>query len=277
MKLFQAPSFVAIILTLSVEIHAEVTLPPVISAHMVLQRNIAAPIWGTANPGERVSVSIAGQSKTVTAGRDGHWLVKLDPLEVAEGLAMTVKGNNIIEVKDVLVGEVWLGSGQSNMAGAMRTFRGMDEGLQKTLAAAPYPQIRLIEQGGTGWQVATAVNVDGFSANLFAFGSRLHAELDVPVGLMVGAVGGTPSGYWLTEEMYRSDAACQTQVKEFAKTDDFAKAMQGYERYMTAWRAHSRCNPTNCLWIMMASLAKFTSRSSNIQTRPWSPAPISVA
>ncbi len=104
--------------------------------------------------------------------------------------------------------------------------------------AAPYPRIRLIKQGGTGWQVATAVNVDAFSANLFAFGSRLHAELDVPVGLMVGAVGGTPSGYWLTEEMYRSDAACQTQVKEFAKTYDFAKAMQGYERYMTAWRAN---------------------------------------
>ena len=66
--------------------------------------------------------------------------------------------------------------GQSNMAGSVRTFRGKDEGLQKALAAAPYPRIRLIKQGGAGWQLATTANVDGFSANLFAFGSRLHAE-----------------------------------------------------------------------------------------------------
>ena len=224
---------------LSTTLHAEVKLPPIISDHMVLQRDVAAPIWGTAASGEDVSVSIAGQTKTTKARTDGKWEVKLDALKVAEGLTLTVKGTNTIEVKDVLVGEVWLGSGQSNMAGRVRTFRGKDEGLQKTLAAAPYPRIRLIKQGGAGWQLATAANVDGFSANLLAFGSRLHAELGAPVGLMVGAVGGTPSGFWLTEEMYRSDAACQAQVKEFAKTYDFAKAMQGYERYMTAWRANT--------------------------------------
>lgn len=86
---------------------------------------------------------------------------------------------------------------------------------------------------------ATAANVDGFSAILFAFGSRLQAELDVPVGLMLGAVGGTPSGYWFTEEMYRSDAACQAQVKKFAETYDFAAAMKAHERYMTAWKANT--------------------------------------
>lgn len=229
----------ALLVPLAHTLHAEVKLPPIISDHMVLQREVAAPIWGTAAPGEMVAVSIAGQTKQTKAEADGKWQVKLDPLQVAVSLTLTVKGTNTIEVKDVLVGEVWLGSGQSNMAGSVRTFRGKDVGLQKTLAAAPYPRIRLIKQGGAGWQLATAANVDGFSANLFAFGSRLHAELGVPVGLMVGAVGGTPSGFWLTEEMYRSDAACQAQVKEFAKTYDFAKAMQGYERYMTAWRANA--------------------------------------
>lgn len=217
--------------------HAEVKLPPVLSDHMVLQREIAAPIWGTAAPNEEISVSIAGQTKKTTATKDGKWQVQLDPLKAnAEGQTFTIKATNTIELKDVLAGEVWLGSGQSNMAGPVRTFKGNDEGLQKTLAAAPYPRIRLIRQGLPGWQLATAANVDSFSAILFAFGSRLHTELDVPVGLLVGAVGGTPSGYWLTEEMYRSDEACQAQVKKFAATYDFAAAMRGYERYMTAWK-----------------------------------------
>ena len=217
--------------------HAEVKLPTVISDHMVLQREMSAPIWGTAAAGEEVSVSIAGQTQKTAAGADGKWAVRLAPLQVAEGLTLTVQGTNKIEVKDVMVGEVWLGSGQSNMAGPVRSFKGADPGLQQTLAAAPYPKIRLLRSGLKGWVEATPVNVDSFSAILFAFGSRLQSELKVPVGLIVGAVGGTPSGYWLTEEMYRSDEACQAQVKEFAKTYDFAAAMKAYERYMTAWKA----------------------------------------
>jgi sialate O-acetylesterase len=236
MKTQRIATFIAVLGATAIS-QAAVKLPPVISDHMVLQRDVAAPIWGTASPGEEVSVSIAGQTKTATAGADGKWQVRLDPLQVAEGLTLTVKGANTIEVKDVLVGEVWLGSGQSNMAGSVRGYKVNDEGLQKTLAAAPYPRIRLIRQGGAGWLEASAANVDGFSAILFAFGSRLQTDLDVPIGMMLGAVGGTPSGYWLTEDMYRSDAACQTQVKEFAKTYDFAAAMKAHERYMTAWKA----------------------------------------
>lgn len=240
MKATRCPAvFVALGLAFSAAAQAAVKLPPVISDHMVLQRDMKAPIWGIAAPGEEVQVSVAGQTHKATAAADGKWRVNLEPLKTAEGLTLTVKGSNTIEVKDVLVGEVWLGSGQSNMAGPVRTFKGNDEGLQKTLAAAPYPRIRLIKQGGAGWQLATPANVDAFSAILFAFGARLQTELDVPVGLLVGAVGGTPSGYWLTEEMYRSDAACQAQVKEFAKTYDLAAATRGYERYMTAWKANA--------------------------------------
>lgn len=220
----------------SIAAYADVKLPPIISDHMVLQRDAVVPIWGTAAPGEKVSVSIAGQTKITTADVKGNWKVNLDPLKTAEGLELIVKANNSITITDVLVGEVWLGSGQSNMAGPMRTFAPNDVGLQKILAAAPYPRIRLIKQGGLGWQIATPLNVSGYSGLLFAFGARLQAELDVPVGLMLGAVGGTPSGQWLTEEMYRGDAACQEQVKEFAATYDLAAALKGYERYMAAWK-----------------------------------------
>ena len=215
---------------------AEVKLPPVISDHMVLQCELAVPLWGTASPGEEVSVSIAGQTKKTAADAGGKWQVKLDPLKVAEGLTLTVKGTNTIEVKDVLVGEVWLGSGQSNMRGAIRTFKVNDPGLRKTLAAAPYPRIRLIKQGGEGWQLATPENVDAYSALLFAFGSRLQKDLNTPVGLLLGAVGSTPSGYWLTEEMLHGDAACEAKLKEFAATYDFDAAVKTYERQMAAWK-----------------------------------------
>jgi sialate O-acetylesterase len=215
---------------------AEVKLPPIISDHMVLQRDMAAPIWGTAAPGEEIAVSIAGQVKKTAADAKGAWKVKLDPLKTADGLTLTVKGTNTIEVQDVLVGEVWLGSGQSNMDGRIRTFAMNDEGLQKIAAGAPYPRIRHIDRGGKGWQLSTPENVPSFSALLFAFGAQLQGKLDVPVGLVLGAVGGTPSGYWLTEEMYRGDAACQAQVKEFAATYSFEAATKNYERLLAAWK-----------------------------------------
>ncbi|MEI6646059.1 MAG: hypothetical protein WCP12_08475 [bacterium] len=229
-------SAVLILTFYSIAAHADVKLPPVISDHMVLQRDVVVPIWGSAAPSEKVTVSIAGQTKIATADATGNWKLNLDPLKAAEGLTLTVKGQNTLNVADVLVGDVWLGAGQSNMAGAVRNFSVNDERLRKILAAAPYPHIRLIKSGGAGWQTATAANVTGFSGLLFAFGARLQPEIDVPVGLMVGAVGGTPSGYWLTEEMYRGDAACQEQVKEFAATYDLAAALKGYERYMAAWK-----------------------------------------
>lgn len=222
--------------TAAIHLHAEVKLPPAISSHMVLQRDMPVPIWGTADAGEEVSVSFAGQTKTTKADSSGKWLVKLDPLSAsAEPRELTVSPHH--KCTNVLVGEVWLGSGQSNMAGAVRTYKGKDAALQKTLDAAPYPRIRLLKQGAPGWVESVPAQVDGFSAILFAYGALLHAELGVPVGLMLGAVGGTPSGYWLTEDMFKEDAACQAQVKEFAQTYDFAAAMRGYERYMTAWKA----------------------------------------
>jgi sialate O-acetylesterase len=245
MKHLAAAFIVSLILSCAATAMAEVTLPPVISDHMVLQREVAAPIWGTAAAGDVITVAFAGQTKTVTTNADGKWMVKLDAMPAsAEPRDLIITSTHQSQVTtrkctDVLVGDVWLGSGQSNMAGAVRTFRGNDQGLQKTLAAAPYTRIRLLRSGLKGWQEAIPANVDAFSAILFAFGERLHKEIDVPVGLMLGAVGGTPSGFWLSEEMYRDDAACQAQVKEFAATYDFAKAMKGYERYMTAWKLNT--------------------------------------
>lgn len=212
---------------------ADVKLPPVLSSHMVLQRDTAVPVWGTAAAGEKITVKFRDQEKTATAGEDGKWSVKLDALKAGGPDALTVAGKNTVTLEDVLVGEVWVGSGQSNMAGTVGGYAKGDEVLAK-LAAGSYPKIRL-SKSGRQWQETNEKTVNNHSAILFAFGVRLQKELDVPVGLMVGAVGGTPSGYWLSESAYRSDDACKTVAKKFAATFDFEKAKADHAERLVAW------------------------------------------
>ena len=233
MKLSSLPLSPALLLTAAFVARAEVKLPPVFSDHMVLQREIAAPVWGTASPGEEITVSIAGQSKSTKADDAGKWRVKLDPLKVGDPLTLTVKGKNTVTINDVLVGEVWVGSGQSNMDGRVNGYAKNDEVLAE-LAAKSFPQIRHINSRGT-WQVATPQASGGFGALLYPFGIRLHEELKVPVGMMLGAVGGTPSGYWLSEEMYARDAACKTVADEFAKTYPLENLQKKYSDEVAAW------------------------------------------
>ncbi len=196
---------------------ADVNVPPVFSDHMVLQRDLAAPVWGTAEAGEEVAVSIAGQSHHAKADAEGNWSVKLKPLKAGGPHVLGIKGTNSIELKDVLVGDVWIGSGQSNMAGGVRGYAKGDEVLAE-LAAGTYPQLRLCRGKGGNWQESNPQTNAGFSAILFAFGQRLQKDLDVPVGLILGAVGGTPSGRWLTDEMLASTE--QTNTYKAAKGGD---------------------------------------------------------
>jgi sialate O-acetylesterase len=211
----------------------EVKLPNVLSSHMVLQRDAAVPIWGTAAPNEKVTVKFRDQEKTTTADKNGKWSVKFDALKAGGPDKLTVTGTNTITLDDVLVGEVWVGSGQSNMQGNVGGYTKGDPELAK-LAAGTYPKIRLSTSGGK-WQESNEKSINGFSAILFAFGVGLQRDLDVPVGLMVGAVGGTPSGYWLSDESYRSDEPCKAVVKKFAETYDFEKAKAAHAEALKKW------------------------------------------
>jgi len=213
---------------------AEVKLPPAISSHMVLQREMPVPIWGTAAPGEKVTVAFQGQEKSTTADKDGKWLVKLDPLKVSGPDKLTVAGTNTLTLDDVLVGEVWVGSGQSNMAGGVAGYTKNDEVLAE-MAEGTYPRLRLLKSRSAGWQEATPANIKGFSALLFSFGLPLHKDIDVPLGLMVGAVGGTPSGYWLSEDAYNADAACKEVVERFAATHPFEDMEKRYKEDLAKW------------------------------------------
>lgn len=221
-------------LTFGSPLFADVKLPPVLSSHMVLQRDAAVPIWGTAAPGEKITVSFRDQMKTTEPSPDGKWSIKLDALKAGGPDKLVVKGNNTITLDDVLVGEVWVGSGQSNMAGNVGGYAKGDPVLLKMLEAAPYSRIRFVRGRGT-WQEGTQTNVNQASALLFSFGLRLQQELDVPVGLMLGAVGGTPSGPWLSEEAYNADQVCKDAIAKFAKTYNFEEQQAKYEAALAKW------------------------------------------
>lgn len=215
------------------EARADVKLSPFFSDHMVLQRDAKVPLWGTATAGEQVTVKFQGQQKQVAAGADGNWRVELDPLKVGQPEVLTVAGKNTLTLKNVLVGEVWVGSGQSNMAGGTKGYATGDLELAKLRDAGPYPQLRLGRAGGA-WLESTPQNIDGYSAILFAFGATLQKELGVPVGLLVGAVGGTPSGAWLSPRSLAADQPCQQLIAKYGQSYD--TALKDYEtRQIPAW------------------------------------------
>ena len=192
--------------------NADVVVDKMFSDHMVLQRGMEVPVWGTADAGEKITVTFQGQTKTITANDAGKWLVKLDPLKVGDASDLTVAGSNTeVKFSDVLVGEVWLGSGQSNMAGGVGSYAKKDDVLAQLVTGGPYPTLRLYSRGT--WAVADETTINGFSAIHFSFGQALHQELKVPVGLMYGAVGGTPSGRWLSKEMALADEKLVAQFK----------------------------------------------------------------
>jgi sialate O-acetylesterase len=237
------PLFLAFALALAITsplTHAKLTVPAVFSDHMVLQREMNTPVWGTADPNEKITVTFAGQEKSTAADNKGNWRIEFAPLPAsANPQTLTISGaDSSLEIKDVLVGEVWVGSGQSNMAGGAGRYAANDKTLAALLENAPYPKIRLSLSKGAGqpsWSPATREAIEPFSALLFSFGQSLHQELDVPVGLIAGAVGGTPSGSWLSAEAFANDKQCQAAVAEFAKTYDLEKAREKFKTTLAAW------------------------------------------
>jgi len=210
-----------------------VRLPEILSTHMVLQRDMPVPIWGMAAPNATVTVKFRDQEKTATADAGGKWSVKLDALKAGGPDKLTI---NSTVIDDVLVGEVWVGSGQSNMAIPVSGFTA--DPVLVTMAKETYPQLREFTQSRAGkhaWCEATPANNATFSATLFSFGVPLQKQLQVPVGLMVGAAGGTPSIKWISEEAYRSDPACTETARKFAATYPYDALKKSYDDARAAY------------------------------------------
>ena len=194
--------------------HAEVKLPGFFTDHMVLQRDMDVPIWGWADPGEKISVSFAGQNKTATADRDGKWTVKLGALKTsAKGQILKV---NNITISDILVGEVWVCSGQSNMEQTLAptksvSYGGVIDG-EKVLAAANYPTLRHVKIAHdfsqtpkdnltASWVVCTPQTAKNISATAFFFARAIQEKLDIPIGLIDTNWGGTPIEPWIPSDV----------------------------------------------------------------------------
>jgi sialate O-acetylesterase len=184
---------------------ARVSVGKEFSDHMVLQRNLAVPVWGKADPGEQVTVEFREQKKTATAGGDGAWRVKLDPMEAGGPFVLTLNGGNTLSIADVLVGEVWQCGGQSNMDTRMSFYPAYAE----TSKTANHPQLRyytLRQPGETPvWQVVTPSTVGKLSALGFFFGREIQRSQGVPVGLVVTAVGGTFISEWMDPASIAAD------------------------------------------------------------------------
>jgi len=159
--------------------------------HMVLQRDMKAPIWGWAKPGEKVTVEMAGKSGTAAADKDGRWEVRLGPFEAGGPHTLKISGPQAVTIQDVLVGDVWLCSGQSNMEWGMT---GSDTG--DDIPKADFPKIRQTRPGGN-WTVCTPESAAGFKAVGFYFARAVQRETGVPIGLVNNAVGGSRIEPWV--------------------------------------------------------------------------------
>lgn len=202
---------------------ADVKLPNVFGDHMVLQQGQKNKVWGLADAGEAVTVSIDQQSHKVAAGADGKWQIMLDPLPVGGPYELKVAGKNEIKLTDVLVGEVWICSGQSNMQWSVNASN--DPDLER--ATAKYPKLRMINfpQVGTQepvwthdrkWMVCTPENVGNFSAVGYFFGRQLHQTLDVPIGLINNAWGGSACEAWIRRDLLANDEKYKPMMDRWA-------------------------------------------------------------
>lgn len=231
---------------------AEVVLPAVISDHMVLQQGVPAPLWGWADADEEVRVTVAGQTHAVRAGSDGRWQVALRPLPAGGPHEIEIAGTNRIVVRDVLVGEVWLGSGQSNMAMTVSRCQDFD----KERSAADLPSLRMfIEQSasrgledpqqdprdrlrGRGqWHVCSPETVGSFSGTLYFLGRALQRELDAPVGLINSSVGGTPIELWIRAEAQAAvpELSAVTAAEPQPSAEQQAEERAQFEQDLAAW------------------------------------------
>ena len=217
---------------------ADVRLPEVISNNMVLQKDIPLPIWGWAAAGEEVTVTLGESSAKATADGAGKWKVILPSVKIAGGPhEMIVKGKNEIKVSNILIGEVWAGSGQSNMQwNVAQSSNGAQE-----IADAKYPKIRLFviplvpagtpsDYVGAKWVECTPNTVAGSSAVLYFFGREIHQKLDgVPVGLITTAWGGTRIQPWIPPQGYTAIPELEGEKNEMLGMQNaYADQLAGY-------------------------------------------------
>ena len=217
--------FILSVLTVQVTL-ADVRLPKVFGSHMVLQRRKPVPVWGWADAGEKVTVTLANQTKTGKAGKDGQWRISLDAMEAGGPYQLVVKGKkNTVTFDDVLTGEVWICSGQSNMEWPLRlAANGKEE-----IKSANYPQIRQLavskaisltpvsDMAGE-WTVCSPATAPNYTAIGYYFARQLQQDLNVPIGLINTSWGGTHAETWTSREALNRDEELRRVAGKLPRT-----------------------------------------------------------
>ena len=223
---------------------ADVKLPALVGDNMVLQQGKPLTIWGWADPQEKVTVTFCGQTASSVADAGGKWCVKLQPLKCGGPFEMTLAGKNSITLKNVLIGEVWICSGQSNMQFTVNSVRNS----QQEIADANHPNIHLFQvprvtaQAPVAdikaqWQVCSPQTVGNFSAVGYLFGRDLNKALNVPVGLIDTSWGGTPAEAWTTTESIKADPEYTQLLANWDKTiAGYPAAMEKYKADIEKWK-----------------------------------------
>jgi sialate O-acetylesterase len=224
--------FTILILVTACSALADVRLPHIISDNMVLQRDNELPIWGCADPGEKITLEFAGSKMSVVADDNGSWQTKLPPTKAGGPFVMSISGHNFIQIKNILIGDVWLCSGQSNMEWLLNK----TTNAAKDIAEANYPQIRILTvpkktaglprtDADVEWKICKPETIYNFSAVAYFFGRKIHKELNVPIGLINSSWGGSriepwtpPEGFDLSEKTKDIATYIQQVNSDYRKT-----------------------------------------------------------
>ena len=209
---------------------SKLVLPNIFSDHMVLQRNVPVLIWGTTSPGRTVIVAFADKKKSAQADSGGRWEISLDKLDASGPFMLTVSdGESTICYKDVIVGEVWLGSGQSNMEWAVdghpkHSGTECDQATKLMVGNGDHPMIRIsaitrdhLKTPDGGWVTMSKEIRPLLPATMSCMAIRLQKELNVPIGIIVRCVSSSPSGAWLDRKVYDTDPNIVAQVTSYRK------------------------------------------------------------
>jgi sialate O-acetylesterase len=206
---------------------SQVTLPPFFNCNMVLQQGIEIPVWGWASPGEKVTVTLGKNTVSTRTGKNGKWRVNLPKMDYGGPYSMTVKGKNFRTIEHILIGEVWVCSGQSNMEFKVSQAKNATA----EIAAANYPDIRLftvkkrvakepqenLDEGE--WWICSPESVPDFSAVGYFFGRNLYEHLKVPIGLIHASWGGTVAETWTSAETIAQDPDFSEMLTKLKSVD----------------------------------------------------------
>jgi sialate O-acetylesterase len=230
---------------------ADVKLPALISDNMVLQQGRQVAIWGTADAGEQVTVSLGEEKGSATTDSKGNWKVMLGPLKQGGPLEMTVVGKNTMTVHNILVGEVWVCAGQSNMEMPVGInplgYSDPVDNYEEEIAQANYPMLRLfiIKHAVAGkpqrdvqgqWVVASPATVGSFSAAGYFFGRDLYRDMKFPVGMIQAAWGGTEAEAWTSEDALEANPDSKALADSWRQTvADFPHVLEQYEKNVRDW------------------------------------------